>query len=60
MTAEHLCPRCGTPLRTETVKVPVTKNEIVDLDTHPNGFMPVTRYEDREEVSDCVRCTGSY
>ncbi|MBI1620051.1 HAD family hydrolase [Aquamicrobium zhengzhouense] len=58
--SDHKCQRCGCALRVEVVQVPVTKNEIVDLDTHPNGFMPVTRYEEREEVSNCPVCTGSY
>lgn len=57
---DHKCPRCGGYLATVTVRVPVTKHEIVDLDTHHNGFMEFTRYEDREEVADCVRCTGGY
>ena len=56
----HKCARCGTELKVVEVLVPVTRNEIVDLDTHRNGFMPVTRYGTREEVADCPRCTGGY
>ena len=57
MTAEHRCPRCGTPLRTETVRVPVYLDTPTVTDPHARVLI---RYEDQEEVSDCVRCTGSY
>jgi len=60
MTHDPKCNRCGTPLKIVEVKVPVTRGEIVDLDTHPTGFMDVTHYETREEVADCPRCTGAY
>lgn len=52
------CPRCGAPLRTETVKVPVKKwitNEVTGKPEHV-----FDRYEDRQEVSDCIRCQGAY
>lgn len=53
------CERCGSELRVETVKVPVFKV------THSAGGgyqtkQEIDHYEDREDVSDCVRCTGSY
>ena len=51
--SDHKCNRCGTPLRTETVKVPVQKT-CKDV---PVGHV---EYEEREEVSDCPRCNGSY
>ena len=57
---DHKCNRCGAELKVVEVQVPVTRNEIVDLDTHRNGFMSVTRYETREDVADCERCTGGY
>lgn len=47
------CARCGTPLKTVTVRVPVT----VDAQDAPVSF---TRYEEREELADCERCTGGY
>lgn len=54
------CARCGQELKIVEVRLPVRSNETVDLDTHPNGFMEVTRYETREEIADCPRCTGSF
>lgn len=52
------CNRCGTALKVETIRVPVWKTE------HSAGGGYQTRqfetYEDREDVSDCPRCTGSY
>ena len=59
MTADHKCPRCGNPLKTETVKVPVYRT------THSAGggyqsTQEISHYEEREDVSDCVRCTGAY
>lgn len=59
---EHHCPRCGGYLPTVTVRVPVTFNK--GQATLP-GFCPVTTgeltlYEEREEVAECVRCTGAY
>ena len=51
--SDQKCPRCGCALRTEKVRVPVKRV----CDDMPVGF---TDYEEREEVSDCVRCTGSY
>ena len=54
---DHICPRCGSYLPTVTVRVPIyrqtgfsdgrTSEETVD-------------YEEREEVAECVRCTGAY
>ena len=54
---DHICPRCGSYLPTVTVQVPVYRE---------TGFSDgrqseeTVGYEEREEVADCVRCTGSY
>ena len=57
---DHRCPRCGAPLKIETVKVPVYSHYLIE----GHGATPVRGelkgYEEREEVSDCVRCTGAY
>lgn len=47
------CPRCGAALRVERVKVLVQR----ECDDAPVTF---SYYEERDEVSDCPRCTGSY
>ena len=57
---DHICPRCGSYLPTVTVRVPVYEEA-----TFLEGSRAVTRrilarYEEREDVADCVRCTGSY
>ncbi len=54
----HHCPRCGAYLPTVTVKVPV----YVTHRDHEQA-LPIQEfvgYEDREEVSECVRCNGAY
>lgn len=60
MTQEYKCWRCGTALKVETVKVPVYLDHL----SMKGGEIVKTRvlahYEDREEVSDCPRCTGAY
>ncbi len=56
---DHICPRCGSYLPTVTVKVPVYSHWLVEGHTKPiRGELQ--GYEEREEVSECVRCTGSY
>lgn len=60
MSDDPRCGRCGTPLKTETVKVPIYKEEPFLAEGGIYRLGVVDRYEDREEVSDCVRCTGSY
>lgn len=50
---EHKCARCGCKLKVEIVQVRVDR----DAEDAP---VTVTHYEEREEVSDCPRCTGSY
>lgn len=55
---DHKCPRCGTELKVVEVRVPV-----YDTIHVPGTQVPKTaikHYEVREEVADCVRCTGSY
>lgn len=57
---DHICPRCGSYLPTVTVKVPVYEEA-----TFLDGSRVVTRrilarYDEREDVADCVRCTGAY
>ena len=52
-TTDHKCPRCGTPLKIVEVRVPI----VVEAQGAPVSF---TRYETREEVADCPRCTGGY
>lgn len=55
---DHKCPRCGMELKVVEVRVPV-----YDTIHVPGTQVPKTaikHYEVREEVADCVRCTGSY
>jgi len=58
MTTDPKCPRCGCALRVETVKVAVYNHH------EGHGGIPIRGefrgYTEREEVSDCPRCTGSY
>lgn len=52
------CTRCGAPLKVQVVQIPV----------YAVGYSPVTQqneqtmtgHTEREEVSDCARCTGAY
>lgn len=53
---DNYCPRCGAWLPTVTVRVPV-KLPAVAAGGHSTA--PIIRYEEREEVADCIRCTGS-
>ena len=50
------CPRCGCALKIKTVRVPVYGDDA----RCGGGSLPIERYEEREEVSDCPRCTGAY
>ena len=50
---EHKCPRCGSALKVIVVRVPIE----IEADDAP---VLVRYYKEREEVSDCVRCTGAY
>lgn len=58
MSEEHTCPRCGAPLKMVSVRVPALSG--------PNTINPLgepnyhNEYEERQEPSDCVRCTGGY
>lgn len=54
MTHDLKCPRCGAALKVVEVKVPIKVTHAEDMP------VSVVRYEIREEVSDCPRCTGSY
>jgi hypothetical protein len=60
---DHICPRCGSYLPTVRVWVPVYV-EVPVKDGHRDVAVGkaqmVGHYEEREEVADCVRCTGSY
>ena len=47
------CARCGAILKIVTVQVPIS----VDAQDAP---VTVTKWVEREEVADCVRCTGAY
>lgn len=59
MTHDPKCPRCGCTLRIETVKIPVyAVRHYAGGERHSHQY--IERYEEREEVSDCPRCTGSY
>jgi len=49
MTADPTCSRCGGPLKVVRVKVPVRSADGATV-----------RYEEREEIADCPRCTGGY
>lgn len=56
----HKCNRCGTELKVVEVQVPV--RETIQHDDYVGSISlgPITRYETREEVADCPRCTGGY
>jgi hypothetical protein len=60
MTHDPKCNRCGTPLKIVEVKVPVTRMRVEIDYLAATGSEEVTRYETREEVADCPRCTGAY
>ena len=56
---DHHCPRCGTYLPTVTVQKPI----YVEHYTAGCGFKRdevLVRYEEVEEVAECIRCTGGY
>jgi len=58
---DHICPRCGSYLPIVTVRVPVYEDRTVWDEIDSIGRSPVlTGYEEREDVTECVRCTGSY
>lgn len=55
MIDEAKCQRCGCALRVERVRILVKKavkggSEVLEQ----------PQYEEREELSDCPRCNGSY
>lgn len=60
---DHICPRCGSYLPTVRVQVPVHV-EVPVMDGHRDLAVGkaqiLSHYEEREEVAECVRCTGSY
>jgi len=60
---DHICPRCGSYLPTVTVQVPVYEDKMVwdgiDINSIERGRV-LDHYEEREEVAECVRCTGAY
>ena len=57
---DHICPRCGSYLPTVTVRVPVYVDLTFIGQDKPARNDIIARYEEREEVAECVRCTGSY
>ena len=57
---ESRCHRCGTPLRTVIVKVPVYLDHEVMTENGIEAQRVRARYDEREETADCVRCTGAY
>lgn len=57
---DHICPRCGSYLPTVTVKVPVYLDHLSQRAGEIVRETVLTHYEEREEVAECVRCTGSY
>lgn len=66
MSPDPTCPRCGAPLKVETVRVAVPVPTAHTFSADPPLVVgqgeqyTLTRYEEREEISDCVRCTGAY
>lgn len=57
--SDHTCPRCGALLKIETVKIPVYVGRTNIGEDEPIE-QHVVRYDEEEQVSDCVRCTGAY
>ena len=57
---DHKCPRCGTHLPTVTVRVPVYLDHMHFKDGVIVENRILARYEEVEEVAECVRCTGAY
>lgn len=58
------CSRCGCQLKVVLFQVRVPLDLPVDI-TPQTGLDPSSEtirytYEQREEISDCPRCTGSY
>lgn len=58
MSEEHTCPRCGAPLK--MVSVRVLARSATSTINSPWEMNYDKEYEERQEPSDCVRCTGSY
>jgi len=57
---EHRCPRCGGDLKIVTVQVPVYSHHKIEETGEIHTSRELRGYEEREEVSDCPRCTGGY
>ena len=55
----HQCPRCGAPLKVETVQIPVYVGHTL-IGGDKSYERVIARYEEEEQVSDCVRCMGAY
>ena len=55
---DHHCLRCGTYLPSVTVQKPVYAQYMVE--GHLLPIRAIVRYEEVEEVAECVRCTGGY
>lgn len=53
------CSRCGCALKIEVVRVPVFAVQHSAGGGH-NTKQEISHYAEREEVSDCPRCTGAY
>ncbi len=58
MSEEHTCSRCGAPLKMVSVFAPIRS---IMSSTDPLAERNYYKeYEERQEPSDCVRCTGGY
>lgn len=60
MADDHKCPRCLGPLKVVTVRVPVELERMEFTDHGLVRTKAVVDHEEREEVSDCPRCTGGF
>ncbi len=54
------CSRCGAPLKTVMVRVPVYEEKPLYEGLEQHNFRTLAGYEEREEVAECPRCTGAY
>lgn len=58
--ADHRCPRCGTALKVERVRVALYSQHKIEDTGEVHTSREFRGYEEREELSDCPRCTGAY
>ena len=57
---DHKCNRCGAELKVVEVLVPIPPVDPIPHDMIIDDFFKAVRYETREDVADCPRCTGGY